>query len=60
MIGKKKYGLNPNDPKDSNQDSDKDGYTNIEEYLNGTNPTEYLDYSKAENNKNLFHKAGKK
>ena len=27
-------GLNPQDPTDGNKDSDKDGYTNIEEYLN--------------------------
>lgn len=31
-------GLNPHDPSDGNLDSDKDGYTNIEEYLNGTDP----------------------
>ncbi|HXG08177.1 MAG TPA: hypothetical protein VNK04_00135 [Gemmataceae bacterium] len=52
----KKYGLNPNDPADANQDRDRDGYTNIEEYLNGTDPTQYVDYRKPENNRNLFHK----
>ena len=35
----KHFGLNPRDPADSNSDKDHDGYTNIEEYLNGTNPT---------------------
>ena len=28
------HGLNPNDPKDANQDRDHDRYTNIEEYIN--------------------------
>ncbi|HSU67779.1 MAG TPA: thrombospondin type 3 repeat-containing protein, partial [Tepidisphaeraceae bacterium] len=28
------HGLNPNDPRDGNQDRDGDGYTNIEEWLN--------------------------
>jgi hypothetical protein len=29
------HKLNPNDPADAGQDRDGDGYTNIEEYLNG-------------------------
>lgn len=33
-----RYGLDPTDPSDANLDSDGDGYTNIEEFLNGTNP----------------------
>jgi pectate lyase len=28
-------GLNPNDPSDGNHDRDNDGFTNLEEYLNG-------------------------
>ena len=48
----KKHGLNPNDASDGPQDKDKDGYTNIEEYLNGTDPTVFIDYTKAENNIN--------
>lgn len=32
------YCLNPKDPGDGNKDADNDGYTNIEEFLNGTNP----------------------
>ena len=31
-----KNGLNPKDTSDSSGDKDKDGYTNIEEFLNGT------------------------
>ncbi len=30
--------LNPNDAADRNDDGDMDGYTNLEEYLNGTTP----------------------
>ena len=30
-----KYGLNPGDPSDGNADPDGDGYTNLEDYLNG-------------------------
>ena len=33
------YGLNLKDRKDSTQDADGDGYTNLEEFINGTNPT---------------------
>lgn len=42
--------LNPNDPKDSADDADKDGYTNVEEYLNGTDPQQFVDYSNLDNN----------
>lgn len=35
----RRYGLNPTNPADANLDKDHDGYTNIEEYLNATNPT---------------------
>ena len=31
----RKHGLNPRDPEDRNGDLDGDGYTNLEEYLNG-------------------------
>jgi pectate lyase len=45
-----KYGLNPADASDSSLDSDLDGYTNVEEYLNGTNPRERIDYRNLGNN----------
>ena len=38
-VWERRYGLNPLDPADSKLDKDGDGYTNLEEYLNGTNPT---------------------
>jgi len=34
----RKYGLNPRDAADGVIDKDHDGYTNLEEYLNNTNP----------------------
>jgi len=36
----KQYGLKPDDPTDGPKDRDGDGYTNVEEYLNTTNPLE--------------------
>ena len=40
----KTHGLNPADAGDSRLDPDDDGYTNVEEYLNGTDPTKYVNY----------------
>ena len=33
------HGLDPKDPSDGSKDNDGDGYTNLEESLNGTDPT---------------------
>lgn len=44
------YKLNPDDPADAGQDKDGDGYRNVEEYINGTDPTQYLDYRNPANN----------
>lgn len=33
-----KWGFDPADPSDGLQDADGDGYTNVEEFLNGTDP----------------------
>lgn len=41
-----KFGLNSNDPSDGATDKDGDGYTNVEEWLNGTDPRQYVDYRK--------------
>ncbi len=41
-------GLNANDPSDGARDTDRDGYTNVEEWLNGTDPTQFVDYRKPE------------
>jgi pectate lyase len=49
-----RYGLDPNDTTDNSKDTDGDGYTNIEEFLNGTAPTEFVDYTKPESNVNTL------
>lgn len=52
----KKYGLDPHNAADAVLDTDKDGYTNIEEHLNGTDPTQFLDYTLPENNISALQK----
>lgn len=47
----KKYGLNPNDASDANGDLNGDGYTNIEKYFNGIDPTKKVDWTNLDNNK---------
>ena len=49
-----KYGLNSHDASDGSKDKDGDGYTNVEEYLNGTDPTVFVDYTRPENNINTL------
>lgn len=49
-----KFKLNAQDPSDAAQDTDKDGFSNVEEYLNGTDPTVLVDYTKSENNINTL------
>ncbi len=50
----KQYEFDPNDASNAAKDTDNDGYTNIEEYLNGTNPMGYIDYTMPENNVNTL------
>lgn len=45
-----KYKLDPKNAKDGAMDSDGDVYTNVEEYLNGTNPQEKVNYRNLGNN----------
>ncbi|MCD8165083.1 MAG: thrombospondin type 3 repeat-containing protein, partial [Bacteroides sp.] len=45
-----KYGLNPNDPSDAVLDCNGDGYTNIEKYINGIDPTKKVDWTDPKNN----------
>jgi hypothetical protein len=47
---KKKYGLDANDPELASKDCNGDGYTNIEKYLNGLDPTQKIDWKDMKNN----------
>lgn len=40
----RRYGLNVNNPADGIADPDKDGYTSLEEFLNGTDPKQFVGY----------------
>lgn len=46
----KANGLNAFDGSDNVADLDHDGYTNVEEFINGTNPQEKVDYRDLKNN----------
>jgi hypothetical protein len=52
----KTYGLNPKDASDANKDLNGDGYTNIEKYINGIDPTQKIDWTKSENNTDTLAK----
>jgi hypothetical protein len=45
-----RYGLNPNDATDAAKDMNGDGYTNIEKYIYGIDPTKKIDWSDPKNN----------
>ena len=44
------HQLDPNSGTDGSRDADKDGYSNVEEFLNGTDPNEFIDYRNLGNN----------
>lgn len=46
----KKHGLNPNDPADAAKLAAGGGYTNIEMYLNGLDPSKRVDWKELNNN----------
>jgi hypothetical protein len=46
----KKYKLNPKDPADATLDCNGDGYTNIEKYINGIDPSKKVDWKDPKNN----------
>jgi hypothetical protein len=50
-----RHGLDRRDPSDAAGDADGDGYTAIEEYLNGTDPRVFVDYTRPENNRSVLH-----
>jgi len=43
-------GLNPHDASDATADTDGDGYSNVEEFINGTDPKQKMDYKDLKNN----------
>jgi len=45
-----KYKLDPNNPADAILDSNGDGYSNIEKYINGIDPKKKIDWKNPENN----------
>jgi hypothetical protein len=49
-----KYGLNPKDAGDGVKDLNGDGYTNVEKYLNGLDPTKKIDWRDPKNNRNML------
>jgi pectate lyase len=49
------YGLDIDDPEVANHDLNGSGYTNLEEYINGTDPTAEVDYTEPENNIHSLH-----
>lgn len=46
----RRHAFEPHDPADGIADPDRDGYTNVEEFLNGTDPHEFIDYTIPANN----------
>ena len=54
----KKYGLNPNNAADANEDLSGDGYTNIEKYINGIDPTQKVDWTDLKNNHDTLAEKG--
>jgi hypothetical protein len=51
---KKKYNLDVNDPELASKDTTGDGYTNIEKYLDGIDPTKKMDWKDLKNNVNTL------
>lgn len=46
-----KYKLNPNEASDAAKDANGDGYSNIEKYINGIDPTRKVDWKDLRNNR---------
>ena len=51
-----KYGLDPDDASDAVKDCNGDGYTNIEKYINGIDPTKKIDWTDLKNNHDTLAK----
>ncbi len=48
------FGLDSRAAADPTLDRERDGYTEVEEYLNGTDPTRFVGYTASENNRNTL------
>ena len=48
------HKLDAQNPADGAADTDGDGYTNVEEFLNGTNPREAINYRNLANNRDTI------
>lgn len=53
-----RYGLDPRDPADANGDLNGDGYTNIEKYINGIDPSKTTDWTDPSTNFDTLAKNG--
>ena len=51
---KKKYNMDVNDPTLASKDSSGDGYSNLEKYLDGLDPTKKVDWKDLKNNVNTL------
>lgn len=54
MWWKKKYGLDVNDPELSSRDLQQDGYTVLDKYLDGLDPTKRIDWSDPRSRTNVL------
>ena len=45
-----RHGLNPNDASDASGDLNGDGYTNVEKFINGLDPSKKIDWRDLKNN----------
>jgi hypothetical protein len=54
LAWKKKYYLDPNDASLAARDLQGDGYTVLDKYLNGLDPTQKIDWSNPQSNVNTL------
>ena len=52
------HQFDPHNAADGAEDKDEDGYTNVEEWINGTDPNAFVDYTRPENNVNTLATLG--
>lgn len=57
-LWEEKYGLDPHNAADANGDINGDGYTNIEKFINGIDPTNKIDWTNLQNNYDTLREKG--